>query len=119
MLAAALGKSSEDFPAEAKKDPLPSPAESGQPSAGPNGGHGLHYSVNRRSRGFGHWKNEYPEGRRNKSLPVAELINIETEEGCRELRSFRSPRVHGNFKNWGPRHWRFIGGHRGRIVRGN
>lgn len=88
MLAAALGKSSEDFfTAEAKKPPLiPLASRSGQPSNRSQRRPRAPLQPNQcaRSRGFGHWKNEYPEGRReNKSLPVAELINIETEEGCR------------------------------------
>lgn len=47
MLAAVLGKSSEDFStAEAKKDPSTRPQLRGQdsPPTGPNRGHGLHYS---------------------------------------------------------------------------
>ena len=81
MLAAALGKSSEDFSsAQAKKPPLAS--RSGQPSNWSQRRLRAPLQPNQcaRCRGFGHWKNECPEGRReNKSLPVAELTDIETE----------------------------------------
>ena len=81
MLAAALGKSSEDFSsAQAKKPPLAS--RSGQPSNWSQRRLRAALQPNQcaQCRGFGHWKNECPEGRReNKSLPVAELTNIETE----------------------------------------
>ena len=81
MLATALGKSSGDFStAKAKKTPLAS--RSGQPSNQSQRRPWAPLQPNQCARccGFGHWKNECPEGRReNKSLPVAELTNIETE----------------------------------------
>ena len=80
MLAAALGKSSEEFStAKAKKPPSFEvrtalqliPMEAMAP---------LQPNQCAQCRGFGHWKNECPEGRReNKHLLVAELTNIETE----------------------------------------
>ena len=81
MLAAALGKSSEDFfIAKAKKPPLAS--RSGQPSNQsqwkPQAPLQPHECA--RCCGFSHWKNECPEGRReNKPLLVAKLTNIENE----------------------------------------
>ena len=81
MLAAALGKSPGDFSsAKAKKTPLAS--RSGQPSNRSQRRSWAPLQPNQcaRCRGFGHWKNECPEGRReNKPLPVAELTNIEPE----------------------------------------
>ena len=81
MLAAALGRSSGDVStAKAKKTPLA--PRSGQPSNRSQLRPRAPLQPNQcaRSRGFGHWKNECPKGRReNKSLPVAELTNIETE----------------------------------------
>ena len=81
MLAAALGKSSEDFStAKAKKPPLAS--RSGQPSNRSQQRPRAPLQPNQcaRCHGFSHWKNECPEGRReNKPLLVAKLTNTETE----------------------------------------
>ena len=81
MLAAALGKSSEDFfIAKAKKPPLAS--RSGQPSNRSQQRPRAPLQPNQcaRCHGFSHWKNECPEGRReNKPLLVAKLTNIENE----------------------------------------
>ena len=80
ILAAALGKSSEDFSTtKAKKRPLVS--RSGQPSNRSQQRPRAPLQPNQCTcSGFGHWKNECPEGRRgNKPLPVAELTNIVTE----------------------------------------
>ena len=85
MLAAALGKSSEDFSTtKAKKPPLA--LRSRQPSNQSQQRPWAPLQPNQcaQCHGFGHWKNECPGGRRdNKPLPDAELTNIETEEGCR------------------------------------